>query len=73
MGSGQLEYINGRETGAGHQIGGCGGYGGYSPGNPKEVSPYTWPIVAKGDAYSAFGEGGGGWMASESETQTLTS
>jgi len=35
--------------------------------------PTEWRVVAHGEGNSGFGEGGGGWLASESAPQTATS
>jgi hypothetical protein len=43
-------------------------------GNPSTYTgPLTWTLTARGAANPAFGEGGGGWTASESGPTTLTS
>jgi len=64
---------------AGWSITGSGGCSGSeSAYNPEEEEPPGWPptkwtVIAHGNDNEGFGEGGGGWLASESAPQTATS
>ena len=45
----------------------------YDDGNSeKYVAVTSWTVVAQGAAGGGFGEGGGGWLASESTPQSVT-
>jgi hypothetical protein len=53
----------------------CPGSATEGPEGVQHLQPFepVWQLAAQGSANPSFGEGGGGWTASESEAQTLTS